>query len=817
MFFKQSNNIFRGFLNKSLLIALVFLLFFNWVEASDPEELLLVNEIESEQEAPLETGEKDQAEIEVGEEDSEKEKTVPEEKEIEPVTKIEAKKEESTVSLVVEDDIEEEVDENEDKKCTVENRDGLDKIYLNELLPDPLSDDLVKKKEEERIELYNSGDKEVDIGGCCLVDGRYSPEEKNSVEKCFFIKKNEKIDSKEFKVFKRTEFGFDMNKNIETIFLLDENGNELDKIYYKSSEVNLSCSLDFKGNWRWVEPTFGAINVFPIPKIYSKKIEITEFLPNPEGADGNKEWVELFSSDIEDIKLDDWYFLVKAIQSDSVGKQFKLDGLEIIPGQRLKIEIDSKTSFLRNSNGQVDLIDPNDKVVDSIDYMESAKKNFSYALSLQGTWQWTEILTPGEINQFPVPKSYSKKIEITELMPNADGVDKDQEWIELSSGDVEDLDLDNWYFLNQSNQEFKLDGGVIKAKKKIKIEIKNSSFSLRNSDGRVDLVDPNGDVVDTVSYQESAKEDSSYNKNFKGEWSWSIFSTPGAENKFNSLPTYQVEIPDEIYEDVKVEFKIKETEDKDGESLKYRWDFGDNKKSYLKETTHTFSRKGNYTVQTRVGDLSIDIFKNFKITVKKFPKLDLRIIRLLPNPEGSDNDNEKIWIENREKETINMKGWVIATGSSMNSLTNHYIKGNFKIKAGKVRSLNRVDCAFSLLNKKGRVILKAPNGKVVDKVKYEKDKIVEDELYFLENDAWKWETPIEVKIKKSIILNEVDLNQTVAVLGEKSSITMSQILSNSFLNRTDHLKAIIFDNWLFSKSKNPFFKFIFATSYRERV
>ncbi len=582
-----------------------------------------------------------------------------------------------------EDEDNENKDEDNKEKCILENRVGLDKVYLNELLPDPSSDDLAKKKEEERIELYNSGDKEVDIGGCCLVDGRYDPEENNSAKKCFFIKKNEKISSGEYKFFKRAELIFDMNKNNETIFLLDENGKELDKIYYKSSEVDLSFALDFKGNWQWVDPTFGAINVFPIPKIYSKKIEITE------------------------------------------------------------------------------------------------------------------------------------------LMPNADGSDKDNEWVELFNGDVEKIELADWYLFNQSNQKFELDELEIKSNKRLKIEIKNSSFSLRNSDGRVDLVDPNGEVADTVSYIESAKEESSYNKNSKGEWSWSIFITPGAVNKFNNPPTYRVDIPDEIYEDVKVELKIKKVEDKDGEDLKYRWDFGDDHKSYLQETTHTFTKKKEYTIQTRVSDLSTDVFKDFEITVKKFPELDLRIVKLLPNPSGADSNNEKIWIENQEKKTVNLKGWIVATGKDSKSLVNHYVKADFKIKAGKIKSLNRDDCPFSLLNKKGRVVLKSPNGEIVDKIKYEKENlstgevgIAEDELYYLKDDVWVWETPIEVENPK--VLGEIDSNKLEIVPEKRSLITLNQIMENSRLKRTDSLKVLFFENWLFIQSQGYFFEFLFPLSYQER-
>ncbi|MCK5081007.1 MAG: lamin tail domain-containing protein [Candidatus Moranbacteria bacterium] len=562
-------------------------------------------------------------------------------------------------------------DDEREKKCTVKNRKGLDKVYLNEIFTRLFGD------KNEWIELYNSGEEDVDLGGCCLVDGRYDPE-KNNIEKCFFIGKEEKVDSGEYKVFKRAEFEFDMNKSNENIFFLDENGEELNRLSYKSSEPD-----------------------------------------------------------------------------------------------------------------------------------------FSYALNSKGKWFWTKILTPGAINEF---KSYSEKLEITELMPNADGKDKNKEWLELLNNDEEKIELESWYLLNQSNQKFKLDHFLeIEASQRLKVEIKNTSFTIKNSEGWIELLNPNGEVVDRVNYSESAKEEASLNKNHEGQWLWSIFVTPGEENRFNNPPTYRVDIPDKIYEDVKAEFKIKKVEDKDGEDLKYRWDFGDDSRSYLKETTHTFSKKGRYTIQTRVSDLSINVFKDSKITVKKFPELDLRIVKLLPNPEGTDSKNEKIWIENQESKTVNLKGWVIATGGSMNKLINHYIKENLKIKAGEVEAVSRDDCAFSLLNKKGRVVLKAPDGEVVDKVKYEKDDIEEDQIYYLENDIWVWSIPIMFEEESPDVLGQTDSNKTKTAFERQSLDMINQILGNSRLGQSDGIKIIFFNNWLFIQSQGYFFEFLFPKELVNRI
>jgi len=545
-----------------------------------------------------------------------------------------------------------------------------------------------------------------------------------------------------------------------------------------------------------------------------KKVIINEIFPDPEENEEENEWIEIINLSSSDIDLEGCFLADENLfEKQDLGDYFVFDSDdEIEPGNFKVVERKDFDFGMNNGGEKVYFLDGEGGVLDKISY-EDAEENFSYSLNEKGDWMWSPILTPGEINQFPEIQEYSRKLEITELMPNPEGDDKNKEWVEILNSDKDEIDLGKWYFINQSNKIFELDGLEIKSNKRLKVEIKNTTFTLRNSEGSLQLIDPNNEVVDTVSYSNSAKQGSSLNKNSNNKWEWSIFSTPGKENKLNNEPTYKVDIPDKIYEDVKVELKIEKVEDEDDEDLKYRWDFGDDSRSYLKETSHVFGENGNYTIQTRVSDLSVDIFKYFNIRVRKFPELDIKIIKILPNPSGSDSDNEKVWLVNEERKTVNLKGWSIATGSSMKKLVNHYFKDDFKIKAGDIKIVDRGDCPFSLLNSKGRVVLKSPDGEVVDKVKYEKEKIEEDELYYLENGEWFWSIPIKIEEEISETLGgnilNAENNQTVLALGD--------LTNNSEFKRSDRLKVIIFDNWLFAQSQGYFFDLIFPESIRRRI
>ncbi|MDA3815288.1 MAG: PKD domain-containing protein, partial [Patescibacteria group bacterium] len=181
-----------------------------------------------------------------------------------------------------------------------------------------------------------------------------------------------------------------------------------------------------------------------------------------------------------------------------------------------------------------------------------------------------------------------------------------------------------------------------------------------------------------------------------------------------------------------------DTKDKDGDELKFRWEFGDGHKSYLEKTTHKYEDKGKFLVVLRVDDGSVYTFKKFEIEIEEYPEREVRIVKFIPNPVGKDSEEEIIWLKNETKKKVNLKGWSVATGGSMSKLVNHPIYDDFIIKPDSIKKLKREDCKFSLLNKKGRVVLRYPNGETADKVKYEKEKIEEGEVLEIKDRDFFW-------------------------------------------------------------------------------
>lgn len=209
---------------------------------------------------------------------------------------------------------------------------------------------------------------------------------------------------------------------------------------------------------------------------------------------------------------------------------------------------------------------------------------------------------------------------------------------------------------------------------------------------------------------------------------------------------------DKIYAEVYANFSVKA----DKEAEKFTWDFGDEHKSYLKDTKHKYEKEGKYDASLKItGEKCEDKFYEFTVKVEEYDAPKVRIKSINPNPEGNDTDNEWIELENQSKKKVNLIGWSVATG--WDKLSNHPIREKFEIKAGKTKKLTRDICAFTLNNTKTKIELRDPSGKVADKIKYDrkKKKIEEDEIYEENDDDWEWhETQTDADLTQTNTENE---------------------------------------------------------------
>jgi hypothetical protein len=350
-----------------------------------------------------------------------------------------------------------------------------------------------------------------------------------------------------------------------------------------------------------------------------------------------------------------------------------------------------------------------------------------------------------------VSEAASEKVFLSEILPNPKGDEEKDEFIEIVNGDSGPVDLFGWTIRDGSKTGkyvFK-EHTEIASGEYLAIYRSDSKITLNNSSESVTLYNPQGEITSSVSYNKST-EDASYSFDGKN-WKWSKYLTPGKENKFDSEPSVKITKSKHAYKDLFTEFSAK-AKDKETKKLKYTWNFGDGKKSYLAKTSHKYLDTGKYTVTLSVTDDSQTVEKSFALQVKKYPRPDIEIVKIIPNPAGNDSESETVDVKNNSGKKIDLAGWKIATGSG-GKIYNHPIIGEFSVGPNETKTITREFSKFSLSNKAGKVQLVMPDGKVADAVEYAKDppdslrdskqagKIAEDEAYVKIDGEWRWIEP----------------------------------------------------------------------------
>lgn len=499
------------------------------------------------------------------------------------------------------------------------------------------------------------------------------------------------------------------------------------------------------------------------PDIVISEVQIT-------GDSSDDEFIELYNPGDSDVSLGD-YALRRKTKGDTsaLGTSVRsFSAGDIIPAGGFFLWANSKSTFVSladttttgslTDDNSLALLGKDNAVIDAITYGSGHAVPFSGSATLSNpgkkqslvrdldTLDWSKTSSPTPTNRSGIvfeeqeataPVHTDSTVRINELLPDPKEKGEKTEYIELYNGADDAVPLVGWTIRDASKTGKYVfpDGTSIAGKGYLVITRETSGLSLNNSDEAVSLFDESGALVHSVRYGKT-KENVSLNYS-DGAWRGSKSLTPGKENILNNLPSAKERIPKKGYAKVPVEFSAK-GKDKDKDKLKYTWDFGDGHKSYKRETSHTYKKKGTYTVRLTISDGAEDTVETKKVKISKYKHPDLKITELAPNPAGKDTDNEWLIIENKGRKKVNLRDFAIATG--WKSLSNHPIRNDLFIEAGKTLRLSRKDSLFSLPNKQGKIELRAPDGKTLQKVKYQlASSVKENTVYRKEKDLpWTW-------------------------------------------------------------------------------
>lgn len=301
------------------------------------------------------------------------------------------------------------------------------------------------------------------------------------------------------------------------------------------------------------------IDVEPSPELdeeieYPQTVKINELLPNPEGSDSEYEFIELYNSGTSDIDLVDWILSDASrkyiIKSDDLGSTIiESGGYFVFPRTISKIALNN------SSPETVTLADPNGNISDEVYYEPPVPEGRSYNLS-EGKWCWSNILTPNkkniieqsedppekdapdETNLNPEPDTketeilydFSELILITELLPNPEGPDAEEEFIEIANFDNKEISLLGWE-LTDTKAYFEITEPLLIAPGEyLTFGRTDTKIALNNSSEQVFLIDPSENIVSGVYYSK-AKEGLSWSRIENSDnWAWSTIMTPEKEN-----------------------------------------------------------------------------------------------------------------------------------------------------------------------------------------------------------------------------------------------------------------------------------------------
>ena len=499
----------------------------------------------------------------------------------------------------------------------------------------------------------------------------------------------------------------------------------------------------------------------------SADIRLNEIFPYPESGD---EFVEIINVGENCADVSGWKIMDEANHKIIFPEESIIDpeGFLILEGN-LYFNNDSDTVYLLDAAGNT----KNDAL--DHQFYEDAQKNFSYSFNGEN-WQWTSAPTPDDENVIISSRepaddenfSSADKVYLNEILPNPKN-GSDSEYIEIKNDGGEDVDLYGWTIRDASKTGkyiFK-EHTTIKPGKYLAIYRPQFKIALNNGAESIYLYNPAGALVSSASY-DKAPQGVSYN--FDGQnWKWSKYLTPKKENKFDSAPAVKIKKVKNAYKNLFTEFSAS-AKDKETKKLKYTWDFGDGRKSYLAKTSHKYLATGNYRVTLTVRDDSQAVEKSFSVKVKKYPRPDLEFLKLLPNPAGADEKGEIVDIRNNSKKKIDLKGWKIATGSASSKIYNHPVSEELILNPGETKTITREISKFSLNNKAGIVQLIFPDGKIADDVEYEKEKITDNEAYIKLNDEWIWLTPNAPKDGAETAADETDDTTDEEETGEEGEV-----------------------------------------------
>lgn len=393
-----------------------------------------------------------------------------------------------------------------DDECPTQDTSSISTaVQISALYPNP------NTGEQEWIELTNIGSSSVDLSDYTLEDTTTSP----------WTPTGNLEDGESLQV---SGFSFQLNNSDETVTLKTSTGTTVDSWTYSSSSKGVILYRNAEEPSQDTSEADSTSTTISTPSLWPA---FSEALPNPEGTDSTEEWIELYNPHTETLTLTG----LQLDDAEDGSSPYALSGT-LAADSTLLIGIEDSHLNLNNTEDHVRLLGASGEVLWDYPYSNPAEGSSLIAYNTSTTW--TTEPTPGEDNVFieaiePETSQessgseaadsdvyqdgdLSESVEITEVFPNPEGPDNEEEWIELTNGGSEAVNLGNWTLADASGKTYTFpDSTVIQAGETLVLYRTASNISLNNSNESLTLSDFTEEVLSEVSF-ETSEEDQSYSQ-----------------------------------------------------------------------------------------------------------------------------------------------------------------------------------------------------------------------------------------------------------------------------------------------------------------
>lgn len=440
-----------------------------------------------------------------------------------------------------------------------------------------------------------------------------------------------------------------------------------------------------------------------LQEISSSTILMSEVVSNPESGG---EWIELWVSGTSTGRVTGLEIFDAAQKIANVSSTVSSSRYIVVDLPSAKLNNGGDIVQLKTTQGVVldeliyGSVEGVSSTLSNIEQGMSAMRNITEDSNSSTPFFLTTQITRGEKNIFqanhpnvpdvePVPSggggnsspsNIPEPIEKFSILMNeivSDPVDEQEEFIELLNTTNKTISLSNWWIEDGSERKTILEG-ELGAQEFFVVEKPNGS--LNNSGDQVTLFDPNGNIIDQLTY---------------GNWDDGDLS--------DNAPA-----------------------PKDPNSLSRGVDGKNSQNNALDFFVTKQVTKGSENIIAVLGE---------KISEENYSELVGKIVlsEVFPNPKGSDSEGEFIEVLNTSNQSIDLNEWKLGDGSKK-----RYTFEQTIIQAHEYIVLYRSDSGISLNNSgEESVHLYAPNELIIDSLSYS-GKVLEDQSYIRYQNEWVW-------------------------------------------------------------------------------